>query len=105
MKVISPESLKAKKDANEKYCLLDIREPYEYEICTIGGLQIPMGEVVSRIDELPKDQTIVVMCRSGSRAAAMANLLETDYNFEDIAVLDGGILGWIEAVDQSLEAY
>lgn len=105
MKVISPESLKAKKDANEKYCLLDIREPYEYEICKIGGLQIPMGEVVSRIDELPKDQTIVVMCRSGARSAAMANLLETDYHFEDIAVLDGGILGWIEAVDQSLEAY
>jgi adenylyltransferase/sulfurtransferase len=60
---------------------------------------------VNRIDELPKDELIVVMCRSGARAAAMANLLETDYSFKDIAVLDGGILGWIEVVDQSLEAY
>ena len=104
MQYIDPKELKDLLEA-QTAMLLDIREPYEYTICSIGGTQIPMSEVVSRIDEIPNDMKIVVMCRSGKRAEAMANLLLTEHERSDVAVLQGGILGWIESVDNTLEAY
>lgn len=85
--------------------LLDIREPYEVEICSIGGLQIPMGEVANRIDEIDKNKEVIVLCRSGKRAEAVANLLESDFSFPNVTILEGGILAWIDQVDNSLEAY
>lgn len=85
--------------------LLDIREPYEVEICSIGGLQIPMGEVANRIDEIDENKEVIVLCRSGKRAEAVANLLESDFSFPNVTILEGGILAWIDQVDNSLEAY
>lgn len=90
---------------NEAYLILDIREPYELEICTISALTIPMAEVADRINEIPADKHIVVMCKSGQRAAAVANMLATEFNLPQVSVMEGGILGWIEEVDNSLEAY
>ena len=104
MQYIDPKELKSLLDSREAM-LLDIRDPYEYAICSIGGTQIPMAEVVSRVDELPTDTTVVVMCRSGKRAEAMANVLITEHSRSNVAVLEGGILGWIESVDNTLEAY
>lgn len=104
MHYINPRELKVLLDKNE-VVLLDIREPYEHDICSIGGKQIPMADVISRMDELPADTKIVVMCRSGKRAEALANLLITEHGKDDVSVLTGGILGWIDEVDNSLEAY
>jgi adenylyltransferase/sulfurtransferase len=104
MQYIDPKDLKNLLDSHEAM-LLDIRDPYEYAICSIGGTQIPMAEVISRINELPSDKKIVIMCRSGKRAEAMANVLVTEHERSNVAVLEGGILGWIESVDNTLEAY
>jgi rhodanese-related sulfurtransferase len=62
-----------------------------------------MGEINHRIDELPKDKNIVVMCRSGKRAEAVANLLMTDYSLSNVYILDGGILAWKENIDNTLD--
>lgn len=105
MNYIEPTDLKEKMDRGDGLTLVDIREPYELEICYMGGLKIPMGEVVSRISEIPEDKDLVIVCRSGKRAAALANLLYSEYQRENVHVLDGGILRWIEEVDNSLEAY
>lgn len=105
MKYIESIELKKKLDANHDVVVLDIREPYELEICQIGGLQIPMGQVVERINEIPRDKEIVVMCKSGRRAIAVANLLKTEHHFEHVTILDGGILSWIDTVDNTLEEY
>jgi len=84
--------------------LIDIREPYEWEICSIGGIQIPMAEITSRLNDFAKDEALVIMCRSGKRAEAVANLLESDHGFENIIVLQGGLDAWISEVDPTLEA-
>lgn len=105
MQYISAIELKAKQDNKENFILLDVRENYEHEICSIGGLHIPMENIISRVNELPKDQTIVVMCRSGKRAESVGNLLLSELNFSDVLILDGGILSWIEQVDNQLEIY
>lgn len=85
--------------------LLDIREAYEYEICSIEAIQIPMAQVSSRVNEVPSDIEVAVMCRSGKRADALANFLVTEYNRSNISVLEGGILAWIEKFDTHLETY
>ena len=105
MHYITALELKNKQQSGESLTLLDVREDYEREICEIGGLHIPMGEVVARINEVPKDCLIVVMCRSGKRAESVANLLISDLNYSNVVILEGGILAWIEQVDNQLETY
>lgn len=105
MKYINATELKLRLDNSDALTILDIREPYEYAICSIGGLEIPMGDVNARAGELPNDQDVIVLCRSGKRAEAVANLLTTEHSMSNIVILEGGILGWIDTVDNSLEAY
>ena len=45
------------------------------------------------------------MCRTGKRAEAVANYMECELGFSDLLILEGGIIGWIEAIDPHLEAY
>jgi sulfur-carrier protein adenylyltransferase/sulfurtransferase len=84
--------------------VLDVREPQEFKICRIpGSTLIPLGELPSRLGELPTDRDIVVHCKSGARSAKAVRLLQergiTARN------LKGGILAWIDKVDPSLPKY
>lgn len=101
---ISPLQLKAMMTEN-KVCLVDVRESYELDICKIPSLHIPMAEMRNRCSEIQSNENIVVMCRSGKRAEAVANLMETELGFKNITILEGGILNWIETIDTSLESY
>lgn len=105
MNYITPIDLKSMMDEGSECIVLDVREPYECEICSIGGIQIPMTEVAEKSADFQKDQQIVVICRTGKRAEAVANLLEADLGFSNIRILEGGILAYIDQVDQSLESY
>lgn len=88
-----------------KMIILDIRDQYETEICSIDSLHIPMGELFTRLNELPTDKAIAVMCRSGKRAEAVTNVLITEHNRTDAVVMEGGILAWIEKYATHLESY
>ncbi|MFT3885458.1 MAG: rhodanese-like domain-containing protein [Flavobacteriales bacterium] len=103
MKEITPQELKRMRDAHEDFQLIDVREPYEAEACTIGGTLIPLGEVVDRLAEIRKDVPVVVHCRSGSRSAAMINALSARYGYANLINLKGGILGYGREVDPSLQ--
>lgn len=103
MRIISALELNEAIHKGENYEIIDIREPYEYSACNIGSTHIPMGELCDRLSEIPADKDVVIMCRSGKRAEAMANLLSTDFEMNNIWILDGGILAWKEQVDQTLE--
>jgi len=105
MQYISVTELKAKTDNKENFTLLDVRENYEHDICSIGGMHIPMAEIQERASEIAKDKKVVVLCRSGKRAESVANLLESDLNFTDVVIVEGGILAWIEQIDNQLESY
>jgi len=89
---------------NESIKLIDVRESYERDICHIGGLHIPLGELHEAIQQLAKDQAIIVYCKSGGRSAkACDSLIEA--GFVKVTNLEGGILSWIETVDNSLIRY
>lgn len=101
MNFLSAQELKAKMDAGQNFFLLDVRENYERVDYSIPSHHIPMAEVCDRIAELPVAEPVVVMCRSGKRAEAVANLLEKDKKFANLWILDGGITAWMETVDQT----
>jgi adenylyltransferase/sulfurtransferase len=103
MRIISALELNEALHRGENYEIIDIREPYEYSGCNIGSKHIPMGDLCDRLVELPSTKNVVIMCRSGKRAEAMANLLTTDFEMNNIWILEGGILAWKEQVDQTLD--
>lgn len=99
MKSISVIEVNKNRDG---YFILDIREPYEYNFSNIKTTNIPMADVCERMNELPKDRPVVLMCKSGNRATALGNLLTVDYGFTNIYVMEGGICAWKELIDQTL---
>lgn len=77
--------------------LLDVREPEEWAAGHIpGATLIPLGELQSRLAEVPRDQTVVVYCRSGNRSVAGRQILK-DGGFTNVASMSGGIQAWVAA--------
>jgi rhodanese-related sulfurtransferase len=103
MRIISALELNDAMQKGQEFEIVDVREPYEYDACNIGSLHIPMGEICNRIADLPKNKNIVIMCRSGKRAEAVANILMTDYSISNVYILDGGILAWKDQIDSTLD--
>jgi len=103
MRIISALELHDAMQKGQEFEIVDVREPYEYDACNIGSVHIPMGEICNRIADLPKDKNIVIMCRSGKRAEAVANILMTDYSISNVYILDGGILAWKDQIDSTLD--
>jgi adenylyltransferase/sulfurtransferase len=103
MKEITVKELKAKKDRNKDYFLLDVREDWEYMISNIDGVHIPLGDLPNRIVELDehKNSQIIVMCRAGGRSAKAVELLEAN-GFKDVTNLKGGITAWGKEIDPSI---
>lgn len=102
---VTVEELKISIDNNEGIFLLDVRESQEHQICSIpGSVLIPLGELSSRINELSRNEDVVVHCKSGVRSAKAVKILR-DAGFKKAKNLSGGILRWIDVVDPSLPKY
>ena len=105
MKLISAKELSEHLNSTSNFQLLDVREPYEVAICSIGGVHIPMGMLQERLSELDASLPTCVLCKTGNRAAAVANLLETDFSFSQVMVANGGIHAYAVEIDNTLEVY
>ena len=102
---ITPEALAKQLDQGENIKIIDVREPHEYEIANIGGELIPLGEITDHVDQIPKDQKVVIHCRSGKRSADAIKQLQSAYGYQNLYNLKGGILAYAENVDQTLATY
>jgi adenylyltransferase/sulfurtransferase len=87
-----------------KYALVDVREPFEHDISDIGGIKIPLDQLEKRLSELPKENTLVLYCRSGKRSANAQQILH-DKGFKNTLNLIGGINRWASEVDPSIKTY
>ena len=105
MQEITVHQLKSMIDTKENFQLVDVREEYEYDICQIGGELIPMGEVADQVEKISKDKKVVVHCRSGKRSASIIQMLEQEHGYKNLYNLKGGILAWVEEIDNSLAKY
>ncbi|MBP8822326.1 MAG: rhodanese-like domain-containing protein [Flavobacteriales bacterium] len=103
MKQITAVELQRMKEAGERFLIIDVREPYELEICAIGGTSLPMSQLIDRLDEIPKDIPVVVHCNSGSRSCAVVDSLTTRYGYTNVINLKGGIQAWQSEVDATLK--
>ena len=105
---ISVKELKARLDGkearNDNFLLLDVREPYEYQIAQIGGKLIPQNDVANRLGELNPEQEILVHCRSGARSQKIAELLKAN-GFQKVSNVAGGILAWSDEIDPTVQKY
>lgn len=90
------KEIKDRQAANDKnYVLLDVREDYERAEFNIGGIHIPLGDLMGSFEKLAshKDEEIVVYCRSGKRSAMAAQLLGQS-GFKNVRNLEGGMIAW-----------
>ena len=85
--------------------LLDVRERWECAVAALpDAVSIPMGELPSRLHELPTDRDVVVVCHHGVRSSQVAAWLSAQ-GFDRIANLSGGIDAWSQSVDPSIPTY
>lgn len=102
---ITPRELQQRLQSADPPLLLDVREPFEVEICHIpGALHLPMQQVSAHLEEWDRKQEIVVHCKSGARSAKICALL-LEQGFRRPLNLKGGILAWIDCVDPSQHRY
>jgi sulfur-carrier protein adenylyltransferase/sulfurtransferase len=102
---ISATELRAKIDRKEKFVLVDVREPFEFEICNIPGSKlIPLGELPARLSELDSADDIVLHCKVGGRSAKALKVLQ-EAGFRKLSNLRGGITAWADEVDPSVPKY
>ena len=101
---LSVKELKRRMDAGEDLFILDVREPYEYQIAQIGGKLIPQNDVPGRLAEIPREREIIVHCRSGVRSQRIAEYLRQQ-GYENVVNVAGGILAWADEVDPKVQKY
>src|SRR5690606_17235006 len=104
MKEITVQEFKEMKDQQVEFQLIDVREPFEYEVSNLQGINIPLSGVVIEAEKIRKDIPVVVQCRSGKRSAQAIMLLEQQ-GYTNLSNLAGGILAWKEAFDPELDVY
>jgi sulfur-carrier protein adenylyltransferase/sulfurtransferase len=101
---ITVQELKRRIDAGEDVQLIDVREPYEFQIAQIGGKLIPQNDVPQRLAEIDRDREVIVHCRSGARSQRIAEFL-VQSGYLKVANLAGGILAWSDEIDPKVQKY
>jgi rhodanese-related sulfurtransferase len=103
---ITPEEVKAKLDQQDRFTLVDVREPWEIATAGIAGAKLmPMGEVPSRAhQELDPEESIVVLCHHGVRSMNVTVWLRQQ-GFEKAQSMNGGIDAWSRRVDPTVPRY
>ncbi len=102
---ITVQELQKLRDHGHDYQLIDVREPYEYEISNLDGDLIPLGQLEQSLDQISRYRPVIVHCRSGKRSADAILLLQNKYGFTNLQNLKGGILAFAEEIDNSLAKY
>jgi adenylyltransferase/sulfurtransferase len=106
---LTASQLAARLDAGDAPAILDVREPFEWDICNLGrqgARLIPLGQLPQRLGELESERQrdIVVVCHTGVRSAFAVRLLR-DAGFERVANLEGGMHSWAQTVDPHMPQY
>ncbi len=101
---ISPEELQQRLNNGEKIVLLDVREPWEYEIAHLQDtVLIPLDTLAKNFEKLSKKSEIVVYCHTGSRSYYACILLRRE-GFDGVKNLAGGIDAWSN-IDPAVQRY
>jgi rhodanese-related sulfurtransferase len=103
---ISPHDLRQRLEAGDQVHLVDVREPWEFQLCRLPGAElIPMGDIPASLPRLEGvSEPLVVYCHHGVRSLRVANWLRQQ-GLEDVSSLQGGIDRWSLEIDPSVPRY
>ncbi len=88
-------------EGDEAPFLVDVREPWEWAVSSLkerGARLVPLGELGTRLVEIPRDRHVVTYCRSGQRSRTAAQRL-VDAGFETVSSMRGGMRAWAERIE------
>jgi len=105
LKEITAKELYDLQVRGEKFQLIDVREPHEFDIVNIGGELIPLGTIVENAGKIDTDKKVVIHCKMGGRSAKAIRELEEKFGFKNLYNLKGGILSYIDEVQPELTKY
>ena len=90
---------------NAKPLLIDVREPWEFEICQLpDSTNIPMGQIPQYLETIRQAQECVIICHHGVRSMNVIQYL-LQQNIEHLINLDGGVDAWAREVDADMPLY
>jgi len=102
---VTPAELNARIQRGEDIDLVDVREPFEWDIARIPGARlVPLNSVQAALGTFDKNRTIAIHCKSGVRSLKAAGVL-LDAGFTRVLNVTGGILRWADEVDPTLPKY
>jgi rhodanese-related sulfurtransferase len=102
---ITPVELRAELDAGKAIVIVDVREDHELKKSWLeGAVHIPLDELAHRFEEIPNDQSVVVVCRTGGRSGRACEFLALQ-GYKQVRNLVTGMNGYVETVDSSMEVY
>jgi rhodanese-related sulfurtransferase len=106
MEVITATELKARLDAGDDIQLIDVRQPDEHAFARIEGAKlIPLGEIMSRMNEIDPNRETVIHCKMGGRSARAIEALRHAGFSGDLKNLAGGITAWSNEIDPGVPKY
>ena len=102
---ITPAEAKARLDGGEKLAFIDVREPWEHQVCRIeGATLIPLGSLAASLQTLPDVDEVICYCHHGMRSLDAAAWLRFQ-GIEKAKSLAGGIERWSLEVDPNIQRY
>jgi len=102
---ISPQVLKGLRDSQANFTLVDVRDPWELEVCQIeGAINFPLPQLTIQVPALDKDKPIVLYCHHGIRSRNAVLILQRQ-GFSNVASLRGGIDAWSRQIDTNIPIY
>ena len=101
---ITARELKQRLDAGDDLFILDVREPFEFQIANLGGKLVPLNDIPSRLCEIDREREIVVHCKMGNRSQRAAEFLARN-GYQNVKILAGGIAAWCDHIDPKMPKY
>ena len=105
VKEITVQELVELRSRGAGFQLIDVREPHEYGIVNLKGELIPQGSLTQQVARISRNKQVILHCRSGARSAKAIQLLETQFGFDNLYNLKGGVLAYVKEIDPSLPVY
>lgn len=95
VKQLSVEAFRSLQTQGEKFQLIDVREPYEYERSNLGGELVPLASIDSYAKQIARDKKVIVHCEMGGRSEQAIKQLEDNFGFSNLFNLQGGIKAYL----------
>lgn len=102
MKEVTVTELKFMIESKADFQLIDVRDPHENNLSSLGGELIPMAEIPYHTEQILKSKKVILYCRSGSRSGTIIRWLEKNHGFDNLYNLKGGMMAWVKEIDPTL---